>query len=254
MIREALDKLNELFNAGTFPRAVTPPGEPSHRYYLAEGEGVGRFVEAEPAPRDHSARNLQPIIAWAKEVGTTCSIWFSRCGITLLMDEDNRRDKVSLDLNLSPQMVKVLELQTKNIFSQRELIFLLRTTFARCQDKCPAFLKALRDLKFKVNSEGGGNIQHGKTSIGKSVMQEVLQQDLLPEYVTLVVPIFENAYFALPQSIEFAVEIHPAEEKFQLIPIPGAIEDAIERAEAEIGLKITAMLEGANVGVYYGEP
>ena len=252
MLKEFIDCISERAVKAAGPFVTPVAAEPEHVYLL---NGVRQI--AEPRPRDHKAMSLQTIVAFAmRDVdshdGNPPATWYSRSGVVLLLSDTTRRDRVTLALDYSPQLkrLQALEAQPKP-FGQRELIFMLRTTFAHCLAPAGNILDVLRCVKWRSKAAADATVQHGKTSIGKTLEQELTGTGALPEYLTLDVPIFASGFPALRGNVELALEPDAATETFQLLPLPGSIETAIADAEARIGAELRAAL-GEGAAIYYG--
>lgn len=129
--------------------------------------------------------------------------------------------------------------------NQIEFVRLLRITL---RDVLPAgnFLSIIRDVKFINNSGGSGNIQHGKQSLSREIVQEVSGTGAIPEELTLNVQPFENIQFKA--NVECAVEIDESNCTFRLMPFPGQLRKCVD----EVLERCLQSLDGAAVKSYYG--
>lgn len=246
-------------------KPVKVDAEPAHVYWLRNAAGGGlQHIEADPAPRAHAALSLETICAFAKS-NKNSAVWYSRTGVVCLTDDTTRRDRVSLGLSYSAPLRRLQELEaTGSVIQHKQLIFMLRTTFANCLAQAGTLLDILRSIRWKNSADGSSTIAHGKASIGKQIEQSIEGLDAIPEYVTLSVPIFHSNVIARLFSVRCALEPDPATQSFQLIPLPREIELAIAGAEDAIQEEL---LQGLTVGVaetsdpsqlaaplYYGTP
>jgi hypothetical protein len=254
---QTLNKIEELVINAHRVQEVKPASEPSHVYYLRMGDILER-KEATPAVRAHKATALETVIAKAAETphDEKVELWVSRDGITLLLNDD-RRDTVRYALGLSDQIKTLDELARKNV-SQKDLIFLLRTTFRDSLGLAGDLVAILRNVKFKVEEAGGSEIQHGKSSIGKSLSAEINGTKTLPEYVTLTVPVFAQAGVQqIRMPVECALEPDAATQTFRLAALPGAIERAVGDGERKLKVILEEGLAEAkteHVPVFIGTP
>lgn len=260
MLAELFEKLKEVAD---LQQAHVVPGtpEPKHVYRIERRDGTIEICNAAPQPRDHKALDLTAVVEHAKLYSDSC-IWYSRSGVVAILNNSDsedegtpRLDRVSLTLSFSPQILKLLELErNRKPLTQKELVSLIRTTFADC---CPVELRpAISELKFKSTAEGASKLTHGTTSVGKLITAEVKgggSIEQIPETFTLNVPIFASGFPSL-QKIEVILEIDAQEEKFYLTPKPLDIEDAISRAEEEIHDELTEQMEKDAKPIYYGTP
>lgn len=258
MFKELVDRIAELAVRANSTTVVNLAAEPDHVYLLARPDGTADVRHAGPKPRRHVAGSLDTVVTLAKEHAETSAlsavIWYSRKAIVCLLDDATRRDQVRFDLQCSKQIetLQVLE-GIRKPFKQAELLSLLRVTFAKCLDQTGNLVEILRRIKFRQASAGESVVQHGKSSLGRSVEAELTGTGALPEYVTLHVPIWTNLVVG-EQSVQCALEPDAATETFQLIPLPGEIENATQRAERVIYERLLDAVGDAPIAVYLGTP
>lgn len=225
-------------------------------YAARQPSGQIEMISGKPARRDHNAKDLETIIAFAgRFIGS--SIWYSRDKIVCLTDDDDRRDSVSVSMIHSDQIKLLRELEAgKPLVDQRKLLFMMRTVFTpNAFPSAPKLIDSLRQVKWEAGSKVEGSIQRGKSSIGKEAAAAATFMDAVPEQVTLCVPLFHNSFAFKSYDVICALEIHEAENKFQLFPLPGEVESAFASAEADISELLRDLLGAdAKTPVYYGAP
>lgn len=251
MLKELLDAVVELGREADEVQIVREFKDGTIHY--REPGGSIEELKIPPDPRGHKALDLSAIIEFASNHADS-AIWYSRCGVVCLIDDETRRDRVTLDLSFSPQLRLLIALeQNPKAYTQAELVLMLRTTLAGCfaDDASGQLLPAIRAVKFTRNSEGESAIDHGKASIGKKLTEQATGAVAIPEVVTFRVPIFARA-FAFVGRIKCAVDIDASTETFKLIPLPLEIEHAISAAEIEI--RKTLEEAGTETPIRYGTP
>lgn len=253
MLKELYEAIGQQAVKALAPAALYPDREPDHIYWTRAADGTLDYHEADPEPRQHQAGDLSAVIAFAQRFSVAAAVWYDRDGVVCITDDDRRRDRVALPLAPSPQLATVKAMEPKKPFDQRELILLLRTTFADCLGCCPGFVDLLRTVKFKSKTDGESTVKHGQRSVGKAIEQQIEGTAELPEYVELLVPVFGSG-FAANATVRLALDPDPTTEKFWLIPLPGTIEDAFAYAEDRIGDRLRDALKESDVPVYYGDP
>jgi hypothetical protein len=235
-------------------RILKPSAEPEHVYLIEDASGKIDQRRAAPQPRRHKALSLDPIIEFAKLRKISSAIWYSRHGVVCLVDDNDRRDRIDLNLQFSQQIEQLSHWEkTRPRLSHKDAINILRTTFAKCLAPAGEFLGLIRQLKFVNGQIDEANLQASKRSIGRSIEQSVTGVATIPEYVTFDVPVFANA-FPFRASVEIAVDIDPATQTFQFVPLPKEIEAGIEAAEDALYSAIDTALDGVKVPVYHGNP
>lgn len=254
---------------GQNARVIPIPGA-AHRFLLQSPSGLLSEREVTPPPREHQARSLQTVLELAKQHSLfapptvplkvdagalpAVAIWYSRNRVVALLDDATRRDRIYLPLEASPQLKKLAELErTATLLTQREIIFLLRTLFHDCLGRCGDLLGVLRTAKIKRSEDGLATVQHGKSSVGRSMQAELTGLASIPEYLVLDVPLFASV-FAYRGQIHCALEIDVATERFQILPLPKQIELAISEAEEAIGEEIASAVRDDDIAVRHGEP
>lgn len=254
MLKELLDSIVQLGRESQNVQTVKEFRDGTTRYRKPDGSLVE--MQSPPDPRAHKALDLSAIVEFALENVGDSVIWYNRSAVVCLINDETRRDRVTLEMAYSPQMRLLMQLeQNPKQFTQSELVLILRTTFNGCyQDEISkSLLPAVRAVTFTKNSEGESTVDHGKASIGKKLTEKVTGAVAIPEYVTLKVPVFANA-FDFTRQIRCAVEIDVSKERFQLIPLPLEIEKAISASEASIAEDIAELIGEVETPIRYGSP
>jgi|SRR5579863_3284674 len=227
--------------------------------YWMQHDGELKWQDRKPAPSDHKARSLETLTAFAMALADHAEqplpvVWYSRAGVVLLVDDSTRRDRVTVELVYSRPLNCLADCNARAVvWSQKDFIRILRTTFADCLGSCGEILRNVRTLQFNRSEVGNSSLQQGKASLGKKIESEVTGYDLIPDYLTFQVPVFEGGVIHLLAGVRCALEVDPATATFQLIPLPGQIERAIAEAEDVIAEQLIEAL-GDKVPVYYGVP
>ena len=255
MLKEALQEL-----AATAVKASLPqPKEidPTKVYIIINGEGKPELIGNETPWRNHYANDLLTIAAFSAKFKQS-AIWYSRDAVVCLIDDTKRREKVTLDIATSNQVVKLKALEEqKPLMSQRDVLFMLRTVFTPAAlAKFPKLIDLLRQVKFATGEKSESNVQRGKSSVGKSLQVEASFIEDVPDQITLSIPVFANAFARWTFDVICALEIYEAEQKIQLFPLPGEVEKAVAAGEESL---CTALTRAANevtssAPIYYGTP
>jgi hypothetical protein len=258
MLKDALDRVVELARMSPMPTVVELAKEPPHRYGLAEN-GKLQIIDAAPLPRNHKLLSLEAVADWAVRFLTAaegpCVIWYSRKAVAVVEDL-YRRDRGTYELRLSHPLLKLMALERQGAgMTQKAMVKFLRVDMAGCLGAAGNFLEQVRKVVFRTCGESAGLVQHGKASLGKSIMAELQGAEAVPELVVFDVPCFDNLY--LPsQQVAVAVDIDAATETFSLTPLPGTIELALRAGEERIACRVAELLGehmGGGVELSYGE-
>jgi len=269
---DALEFLAEQARKAAELKEFHPKCEPNHVYGLADSDGGIEFFDADPMPRQHTCNSIKSLVDFAKHLAcsdTVSNIWCNSSGVICVLDDDTRRDQLKFPLAYSPQFQWLLNLSKNSgpaVYKQPSLVLTMRTLFRDCMGPSGQFLESIRNLNFKTYNEAAGEIQHGKSSLGKSLKTEVGMPIPVAEYVTFDVPLFSSLEFQHRENITCAVELIPASEAIQLIPMPLEIEKAIHAAEVRLVNAVQSEVcdnrvssdgdedSGIKIPVYYGCP
>ncbi len=253
MLKEFVEAIGSLAVQSVTPRVADYDPYKPCAYYQ---DGVINFLNGDPKPRNHVAYDLGAIINFADRSDTS-AIWYSRKAVVCIVDDDDRRDVVTLKMLLSEEILKLISLQqSKPAFDQRSFLTLMRTVFTPASlPNHPSLIGDLRVVKFDAAQSANTDIGRGKSSVGKSAMAVVEGWDKLPEVVSLSVPVFHNPLFQTRSTVQCALEVNEQEQRFQLFPLPGKVEQAIVEAEGILG---NLIIEGGGSElsgrIHYGEP
>lgn len=250
MFKEAIETLADLAVKAKAPKIIRDAAEPAHHYWTVDGMGNMKKEIAAPHPRDHKAQDLESVVDFCNVEGSR--IWYSRNGVIGLIVDEERRDKVSLKLTYTPQLLTLLDIERQKYpeYDQKSFLKLLRIALHDCLGSAPDLVDSIRAVKFELNSEAQGRVGHKEESLGRSMKAKLTGDTDVPEFVELTVPIFAN----LPgkhERVKCAIDISLEKQQFRLIPLPGELENALREGEAGVHDRIRQQFEGS---VLYGEP
>ena len=245
--------LGELFTAfaeqavaATQPQVVETP-EPAHVYTLRKKDGTFEQHAAAPVPRDHECESIDSFVSYCLEKGIGAVVWYSRAGVVAILDDATRRDKVTIPLQLSPQMQRLLALERDSRpIAQAEFLKLLRISLSGCAIS-DVFINSVKRLKMT----GTAVVEQANRSIGKTLESQLDGSASFPETLALNLPVFAGNVHPAPYAVTCAVEVDP-NGLFQLIPLPGLLECTIQRAEEDVGNRLRQGL--SENPIYFGKP
>lgn len=212
-----------------------PDAEPRDVYLIVGPDGKHERFVAE-RNRMHVLRSIDqvgPFVKFLADVpGSKPVVWYSEKGVTVVIDDDKRRDLAKLNLRKTPQVLSLQKLEEdKPKLSQRDFIRLLKVDLSPCFQEDKRLLTAVRNVNFRTGSEVRGNLQHGKESLGRDIETAAVSQGAedIPEEVVLQVQVFDDPFLSDESwDVRCAVEVLPQEGAFQLIPLPMQIRGAID--------------------------
>jgi hypothetical protein len=223
------------------------PGERPGTYGVITADGELLVKRAEPPPRQSRLTSLGAIEDYLKlisehELSKQPAIYYNAELITILLDEsdESRRDESCvIELERSPECAVVDGLAaSEQWIDQRALIRLLRVKLAGCLGESgDELIRLLRTIEFGEASQGRGNLQHGKESLGREVEAEIrASAGELPEKIVLQLRVFSDPVLRdCLQPVWCALDIKPREGTFNLCPLPGELQLAEGRTLDVIG-------------------
>lgn len=231
--------------------------DPTKDYVSREPDGSLKILPSGPIRRHHVAGDLVTVYELANRFAKkqTVSVWYYRTGIICLFNDEDRREDCKLPLQLSPQMITLGELEaSRRQVDQKTLLMLLRNTFKGCHDANGDLVAAIRHIEWDIKEQGHQDLKRGKSSIGKAATAELKGVDRdFPEYVTMDVPVFGNAFPDVRISVQCMLEPVELQKQFQFFPVAGELEKGLGLAEDLVGKQIRDNVD-KGVLVYYGVP
>lgn len=269
---ETMSQFRDLFEAINIkavqgmPRWFKVDAEPEHVYFIVNPvTGELTKQKAEQGDREHTLNSLNSLLDLAKHfygIGTKVPpfagygpvIWYSRSGVVMIFDDATGRDTAKFVLEMSPQLKEIEKLESGKKFTQNELISFLRINMRKCF--AGDFVESIKNVKFTVIKEAASEQQRLKSSVGKSVRQEVSGIPDLPDYMDFNVPAFLSGFPLAGGTVEVAIDIDIQAEKFTLTAIPGSVESVLSKSEDKLGIYIAESLSQDEIQIpaYLGEP
>src|SRR5688572_16109107 len=124
MIRDALDFLSKQAQESEAATLLTIPGDGRKAY--VDQKGTVSVYDVSPPLRKHAVNSFDDMIAAADKWNNSPVVWINGSEIVLIPDDADRRDRVTLTLNKSAAFAKLIELQSKPVLEQQDLIRVLR--------------------------------------------------------------------------------------------------------------------------------
>lgn len=247
MIVQALEYLFKAAHDAQSVRVLSVPGD--GRTCYVDQRGDIHEISVAPPLRTHSVDTVADIIVAAKRWNTNPVVWVSGQAVVLVPDDDDRRERVTLELHETEQFAF---LQECGHFSQADMIRAFRTKLLGAEKRLE-LIAAIRSLKWRTSAEGSSDVQHGKESLGKSVESEVTGSGIIPELVVVNCAVYRNPGEEANQcAVGCDLEIDAVKQQFAFRPLTDEIENAVAVAIGSIRARIAEALPG--VPVLYGSP
>lgn len=239
MIKEALSfiyaRAHEAANPTPHVREISP------RRRGVTLNGREEIEEIDPPDFDRTVYTVESLADVIKSFGgTSPTVYVNGSGLMAVLCSDDRRERVSMQFSESEQATAFNRLRSG--VGQKEMIRMLRTTFAGCVD-FDHFLSLVRRMEFAESSEHKGEVLHGRDSLGASVDRAVVSSmGEIPEEVRVTFNLFARPH-DVPCRVSFnaAVILDTTAKTIALVPIG----DEYTRARDEAMESLTKTLSDA---------
>lgn len=252
MLMEVVEYLVNLGRLNASP-VVTVPGAPPNVFYVRQPDGTLKLMNQAAPSVAHTLYSLDSFARLAAAWGDGL-VWYSHAGATL-QNDDFRATYATVE---HPVFATVRSIAAgTGMYRQDQLLTLLRTTFRDCLPANSNLVELLRRVKLKAGQTADSEVQPGRVSLGKTMTAELTGAGVLPEYLTLSVPVFANADLPARAAVEFVLDPVPAQEQFLFRPLPGQVEAAQAAAVADLAGRLADALAAAGAGsvpAYHGRP
>jgi len=227
-------------------------------------------IDVPPPLRNHFVCSLDDLVEYAKPLagarltgpdaadepqgrlpelaGTGPVIWHSPQAVILILDDADRRDRVTFGLTFSQPFILLVGIaQNPAPMSQREFVRMLKISL-----RVPEPLVGpWRALNWSVISEAMGEVTAGVDRMGKQVNARVAGTSALPNDLTVHVSVYNEPGERRQYPIQCDIEMDPASQRLLLIPQEGELQDAIQLSQADIRDRIIGRLA---CPVFFGSP
>lgn len=233
LLKEALDFIFTQAKAGDNPEPRFVDIGKRKRLMILKGKV--KEVQTEPAKLVRKVTTLdsiasiirhegarQPIIVQEGDaegsIVSLSQVYVSESGVTVVLDETDRTERVTMDFAFSPQFQALKRLEQPT--NQKALVTALRSALYGCCGYID-IVNVVRKIQFNRTSDGKTTVEHGRESLGRSVEKAVQSMGgEIPEELTFVVSLF-SVPSDVPTRIElrYAIDIDVDNENIKLVPI-----------------------------------
>lgn len=196
-------------------------------------------VAARPGPTSGRALTLTGLVQAVnryREEYPGAVVWCGSRGVVAVLNDKDRRNNIAMQLTCSQAFAALMDWENHlRAQSQKQLIWLLRTTMARNVID-PSLLPTLRQMKFTRNRDAETDIKVGRESLGTKVLSEVASGGgNVPETVSFSGDVYGNVdEVPTTFNIETALDIDLEEGTFTLKPDPDEVKAALIDADRSI--------------------
>lgn len=238
------------------PSVITTDREPNDVYFLHNPGANTLEKMIADRPRNHVANSLSAVLEMVNEHLESSRVFASREAVVAFLDDETRRDRVTFTPKLTEQFQFILEQNGKGRdarkFTQADFVFFLRTVFGPVASRV---LEAVKKVTMRQLKGGVSEVGHGRSSLAKEDIA-TLHEHSVPDGVEWEVPIFRAPAPRIIKPIIMALEIYLDGDvpRFQLIPVSGQVEAAIEAAEATLLSDLADGIDGDGKRIHHGKP
>lgn len=171
--------------------------------------------------------------------------------VTVLLDRGQRHDTAKLALVPSDRWQFISSLAgEKDGMEPQEWVRQLR--FKLPDSGCENLIRALRKVDFRRRADGSVEVEHGRSSLGKSVENVVQGREDIPEFIDVKVSMFTDISFDSRVTIRLGIHIDVIEESVVIAPLA----DELARAGEAVAKRLTDELRAAlpSLPVWSGSP
>ena len=243
------DKANELSKANADQaRPLAWLNTPREQFYEHNGK-----IESKPIPpslRNHNVRTVADLIQAGKRWGKGGVIWLSSQFAMLAIDDNDRRESVTLALQKSVVFQKLEALEKGGVYDQASIIALLRREF-RHSPEATTLLTAVRKIKFSLSTAGYSDVQHGNESLGRIIENEITGAENIAELITVPGSVYTNPGEDVAKfNVGLTLDLDAKNQKFLIRPLPDELEVAQQAALQSVRERLSKGL--SDVPVFLG--
>jgi hypothetical protein len=217
------------------PKFVAIDKDPLSRYVVVDVDGkMSDPITPPPARHAEELRTVADLMAFLRQptqtptVITAPTAYVSEDGVTVVYDQADRRDRCKVTLTPSPAYAWLRSIAEGRSLTQRDFIRTLRVNLEGTLAIESNLLAIVRQIKFSKTADGSANIQHGRESIGKSIIAETRGEGALPDSFTVSTAIFSE--HPVRQVVTVYVEPNAGDETFYVRPFPSSLDQAVDAA------------------------
>lgn len=244
MIAEAMEKFREFLNKANDVKllSTTPDG----RTELWQVKGTIQEIIIPPAARSHTVESLDDVIRFASLHSAEISVWHDTKAVIVLLDDADRRERVTFPLRLSPEILALMKWAGKSL-GQVEFVKLLSLNLRADE----AVVAPFRNLAWRESAHGTVEPDRLGADVEATVQSQAAAG--LPGEFTIRLPLYLNLGERVAYDVACEVDIDKQNKTLALCPLPGAVENAFDRSQLSIHERLVEGLAKEG-NAYYGSP
>jgi hypothetical protein len=246
MLKDFLELIWNKADAAVRPKELEI-ADPRNKHFLM---GENHFtVEVPPAPRRHVITTLPDLLDAVKAYGDQGTLWHNDRQITLVIDDDDRRETVTMPLVLSQHWLIVSKLG--EYLTQQSFLKLLRTDLAGV---VPDSLRpAISRIEVATSSGQKNEINPGRERGSREFACDLANSSEIPETFQATLSVYANAGLRQTRSVKLSLDytLPPKEITFSVRALPDELEIAMQNAQAELH---ELLVQAVKIPVFCGTP
>lgn len=246
MLKELFEAVCCRAEAATAPKKIDN-GDARALHFFVRGERVA--VEIPPPDRNHQVHTLEGLLLAVERYGTDGALWHDQERITLVTNDCDRRERVTLRLTISEHWRIISALGTP--LTQRDFVRLLRHDLRGCVPD--TLLPAIAKIEVASSSGQRNEINPGRERGTREFAVELATSGEIPEQFTALATVYSNEGLRQVRPVICSLDysLPPAQVAFVVKPLPDQIELSMQEAQRDLHQYLTDKVE---IPVFCGTP
>jgi hypothetical protein len=248
VLAEFVSKIQALAQTALAPTTIPLPDGST---LLRKGDNY-EYLDFVPAKRKYALNSLLDVVNIANDHANS-AVFVNPGAITVLLDEEDRRETATMKLDASPTYLALEVLgKTDAVWQPKDLVRFLRFKLRGIDTDT---INKFRKIDFTLIETGKTEEQHGRHTLGRSIEAQVQGADKIPEDLTINLNVFSNSgldAFIETVTLGVLLDTHSNPKGVVLKPLAGELEDAVLRTLASIVKRLDEQL--VNISPILGSP
>ena len=253
MLKDALDHYTQLARQSAAPQTIDL-ADPRKKHVVIDAVPVA--LDVPPPLRSHTVDTLDDLIQYAHRAAAAAKsegsvvVWHNPQRVTLLCDDADRRDTVSLILDTSRQWDFIAARENEYLWrDQRTFIRELRSELGME----PPAITLFRRLTWSAGVRDDSDISTTRDRMGRAVDAAVTGTEDLPEELQLDLPIYDTPGERAVYTVRVLLEIDHQAQRLALRPAPGELRARLHVHQEDLRARLEEGLPDT-VPAFYGQP
>lgn len=258
---ETLEQIQETAVQAAQATVLNIPGDGRKAYVQINGK-VQEYAVS-PACRKHFVMSLADLLTFSRDYEPSRPagqqqgrqvIWHNPVGVILVLDDEDRRDRVVFNLTPTVRFQALKDLaKNRRSLDLREFRRLLKIVLG----VDPVLVNKFSKLDFSTAAKTTREAAHTQDRMGKIISQEVTGEADIPEELVISTPLYQETGEQDIYDLSCVIDIDFANSRLSIEPKPDEIEAAERAHQYSLRQRIdkdltTRPTTGPEVVVYHG--